>query len=50
MAMLRGSHLTGGRKRDNNDRIEITSMAMIVMVSGEMVILPEIPLGRRMTP
>ena len=26
------------------------SMAMIVMVSREMVILPEIPLGRRMPP
>ena len=41
---------TCGRQRDINDRSDKTSMAMIVMVSGEMVILLEIPLGRRMTP
>ena len=34
----------------HNDANETTSMEMIVMVSGEMVIFPEIPLGRRMTP
>ena len=31
----------------HNDRNEITSMAMIVMVSREMIILRVIPLGRR---
>ena len=50
MALLRGWYLTCGRQRDIIDRSDKTSMAMIVMVSGEMVILPEIPLGRRMTP
>ena len=50
MAMLRGWYLTCGRQRDIIDRSAKTSMAMIVMVSGEMVILPEIPLGRRMPP
>ena len=33
-----------------SDRNETTSMAMIVMVSREMIILPEIPLGRRTSP
>ena len=32
------------------DRNETTSMAMIVMVSREMIIFPEIPLGRRTNP
>ena len=50
MALLRGWYLTCGRQQDIIDSIEITSMAMIVMVCGEMVILPEIPLGRRMPP
>ena len=50
MALLRGWYLTCGRQRDIIDRSDKTSMAMIVMVSGEMIILPEIPLGRRMPP
>ena len=50
MALLRGWYLTCGRQQDINDRSDKTSMAMIVMVSGEMIILPEIPLGRRMPP
>ena len=50
VALLRGWYLIGGRQRDIIESIEITSIAMIVMVSGEMVILPEIPLGRRMPP
>ena len=33
-----------------SDRNETTSMAMIVVVSREMFILPEIPLGRRTNP
>ena len=50
MALLGGWYFTCGRQRDVIDRSDKTSMAMIVMVSGEMVILPEIPLGRRMPP
>ena len=36
--------------RETSDRNETSSMAMIVMVSREMIILPEIPLGRRTNP
>jgi hypothetical protein len=35
---------------ETSDRNETSSMAMIVMVSREMIILPEIPLGRRTNP
>ena len=35
---------------ETSDRNETSSMAMIVMVSREMIILPKIPLGRGMNP
>ena len=35
---------------ETSDRNETISMAMIVMVSREMVILPETPLGKRSSP